>query len=190
MESRPVEDTTIHDGGLQKLVVDGVDIKLDFVDNKTLSFALRCPTQEELDGLDIHWLTPERPIQTGIYHRTTRRSTGGIVLAPAPWDARLGYPPEMIAAKTLLSTTQLCESPVEMDNREFPRQHRKTRLHALHPRRVPGRTDSDTFFVSSKSIRSFACVQIFYCVVSCFTYVRGMKQEAHSHEPTKTLCGR
>jgi hypothetical protein len=53
--------------------------------------------------------------------------------------------------------------------------------HALHPRRVPGRTDSDTFFASNKLIRNFACVQIFYCVVSCFTYVKGMKQEAHSH---------
>jgi hypothetical protein len=73
-----VEDTTIRDGGKHKLIVDGIDINLDFVDNKTLSFALRRPTQEELDGLVIHWLTPWRPVHTGMYHLTTRRSSGGL----------------------------------------------------------------------------------------------------------------
>jgi hypothetical protein len=104
-----------------------------------------------------------------------------VVPAPAPWDARLGYPPKMIAARTLLSTTQMCEPRAEMDNSEFPCQHRKSRLQALHPRRIPGRTNSDTLFSSQLSVRKFACVQIFYCVASCLTYVRGMRREAHSH---------
>jgi hypothetical protein len=38
-----VEDTTPHDGGKKKLVVDGIDSNLDFVDDKTLSFTLHCP---------------------------------------------------------------------------------------------------------------------------------------------------
>ena len=65
--------------------------------------------------------------------------------------------PEFITMKTLESTIQLCSAPVEIDNRENPRQHRKTRLAALRPTRIKGRVDSDTFFSSVKSFRRFKC---------------------------------
>jgi hypothetical protein len=45
-----VEDTTLRDGG--------INITLNSVEDKTLSFAFRRPTQGELDELVIHWLTP------------------------------------------------------------------------------------------------------------------------------------
>ncbi len=87
----------------------------------------------------------------------------------------------MIVSKTLLATTQLCTEAVEMENRESPRQHRKQRLLPLHPRRLEGQTDSDTFFASIKSIRNFACVQLFFHLTSQFLFVRCMRREAHSH---------
>ena len=102
---------------------------------------------------------------------------------PAPWEDRLACPPEMITTKTLENTTQLCSLAVEMDNRESPHQHRKKLLLSLHPNRLPGRTDSDTFFASIQSIRGYKCVQLFYSLLSCYTYVSCMRRESHSHQP-------
>ena len=93
----------------------------------------------------------------------------------------LGFPSDEVVGKTLESTTQLCSEPVEMEKRELPRQHRKKRLLPLHPRRLCGRTDSDTFFSSLKSIRGYKCVQLFVHVPSDYLFIRCMKREAHSH---------
>ena len=97
------------------------------------------------------------------------------------WKELLGFPSNEVVEKTLESTTQLCAEPVEMERRELPRQHRKKRLLPLHPRRLRGRTDSDTFFSSLKSIRGFTCVQLFVHVSSDYLFVKCMKREAHSH---------
>ena len=53
----------------------------------------------------------------------------------------------------------------------------------LHPRRLPGRsrTDSDTVFSTVKSIRGYRCAQFFCHVPSDFLCVRCMQREAHSH---------
>ena len=61
----------------------------------------------------------------------------------------------------------------------------------LHLRRLKGRTDTDTFFSSVKSIRGYlssvksirgyTCVQIFCHVMSDFLFVRCMQRESHSH---------
>jgi hypothetical protein len=37
----------------------------------------------------------------------------------------MANPPEMVMAKTLEATTQLCAEPVEMDNRESPASEAK-----------------------------------------------------------------
>ena len=97
------------------------------------------------------------------------------------WKQLLGFPSDEVLEKTLESTTQLCAEPVEMERRELPRQHRKKRLHPLHPRRLRGRTDSDTFFSSVKSIRGYKCVQLFVHVPSDYLFVRCMQREKHSH---------
>jgi hypothetical protein len=68
-----------------------------------------------------------------------------------------------------------------MDNQENPRQHRKTRLHVLHPKHINGRTDSDTFFATVKSVQGFRCVQMFFCNIAKFLFVKGMRKESHSH---------
>ena len=69
-----------------------------------------------------------------------------------------------------------------MDNREYPRQHRKKQLLLLHLNRIPGRTDSDTFFASIKSIQGYKCVQLFYSLLSCYTYVCCTMRESHSNK--------
>ena len=69
------------------------------------------------------------------------------------WKTCLGYPTDKILTKTLNTTTQLRAEPIEMENRKFPRQHRKKRLSSLHVRRIPGRVDTDTFFSTINSRR-------------------------------------
>ena len=83
--------------------------------------------------------------------------------------------------KTLESATQMQVEPVELVRREIPKQHRKKRLLMLHPRRLKGRADTDTFFSTVKSIRGYLCVQIFCHVMSDYLFVRCMQRESHSH---------
>ena len=174
-----VEDKSIRDGGLQLLEVDGIKIDLIFEDERILYIPIRRPTQQEYEDLEIHWLIPRTPDSTS--KLLARRNKMAIVPEQAPWDERLGNCPEAVTAKTLLATTQLCSSPVEMENRETPRQHRKSRILPLHPKRITGRTDSDTFFSSVKSVRGFTCVQLFISIAWQFLYVTCMRRESHSH---------
>ena len=55
-----VNDVTTRDGGKQKIKISGTEVKLDFVDEKTLSFNNRKPTEDELQSLKIHWLCPKK----------------------------------------------------------------------------------------------------------------------------------
>ena len=98
------------------------------------------------------------------------------------WKELLSFPSNEVMEKTLESTTQLQVEPVESERREVPKQHRKKRLLMLHPRRLKGRTDTDTFFSTVKSIRGYLCVQIFCHVISDYLFVRCMQRESHSHE--------
>jgi hypothetical protein len=176
-----VHDTTKRDGGEQRLEDDGIHAYLDFVDNKTLSFKLWMSTASELEELKVHWLSPRRLDLKSKNGNAMRRSPAAVVPTQAPWKERLGNPPEEITEKTLQATTRLCESPVEMDKREAPRQHRKKRVQALHPKRIEGRTDSDTFFSSIKLVRGYVCIQIFFVCLHKFTFVRVMRKEPESH---------
>ena len=152
-----VDDVTMRDGGKQKITISGTEVKLDFVDEKALSFNIIKPTENELQSLKIHWLCPKQHNPFEENDRTPRnhRELADYVKTLAPWEYRLACPPEMITTKTLENTTQLCSLAVEMDKRESPRQHRKKRLLPLHPNRLPGCTDSDTFFASIQSIRGY-----------------------------------
>ena len=66
------------------------------------------------------------------------------------WKLLLGFPSEDVVEKTLESTTQMQVEPVESECREIPKQHRKKQLLMLHPRRLKGSTDTDTFFSTVK----------------------------------------
>ena len=139
-----VDNVTMRDGGKQTLTISGTDVKLDFVHEKTLSFNIRKPTENELHYLKIHWLCPKQCNPFKENDRTPRnhRAPADYVKTPAPWEDRLACPPEMIITKTFENTTLLCSLAVEMDNRESPRQHKKKRVLPLHLNRLPGRTDS------------------------------------------------
>ena len=97
------------------------------------------------------------------------------------WKACLAYPTDKVLETTLKSTTQLQQEPVEMEIREYPRQHRKKRLPSLHVTRIPGRVDSDTFFSTVTSKRKYSCVQLFVCTLSKFIFVRCLQRERQSH---------
>ena len=73
----------------------------------------------------------------------------------AKWKELLSYPSEDVIEKTLELTTQMQVEPIESKRREIPRQYCKKRLLMLHPRRLKGHTDTDTFFSSVKSIRGY-----------------------------------
>lgn len=179
-----VHNIAKRDGGLQRIEVGTEIVNLDFTDSeKLLTFRIRKPTHVEVNTLGINWLTPRIPINApDLLKQSLRRGKGSIVPENSQhWESRMGNSPELVTAKTIEATTQLCAQPVEMENREAPRQHRKQRLLPLHPRRLEGRTDSDTFFASEKSIRNFTCVQLFFHIFSGYLYVRCMRREAHSH---------
>jgi hypothetical protein len=81
-----VDNTTKRrDGGLQRLTVDGIHIKLDFVNQKTLSFKLCMPTTSKLEDLRVHWLSPRRlDLRPGKTY-TMRCSPAVIIPSQAPW---------------------------------------------------------------------------------------------------------
>ena len=150
-----VDDVTMIDGGKQNITISGTEVKLDFVDEKNLSFNIRKPTENELQSLKIHWLCPKQrnPLKENDQTPRNHRAQADYVKTPAPWEDRLACPPEMITTKTLENTTQLCSLAVEMDNQEYPRQHRNKQLLPLHLNQLPGRTDPGTFFATIQSIR-------------------------------------
>ena len=174
-----VDDITERDGGTQTITVDGIPIRMTFEGERTLHFKIRRPTAAEIDELDPHWLIPV--CQEATCSLLMRRNKALIRTGDIPWRERLGFCPADVLTATMEATTQLCSSPVEMDNREAPRQHRKSRVLPLHPRRVPGRTDSDTYFSTVKSVRGYTCVQVFVSLVSQYLYAVCMRREQHSH---------
>ena len=80
---------------------------MDFVDEKTLSFNIIKPTEDELQSLKIHWMCPEQRNPFEENDRTPRnhQAPADYVKTPAPLEDRLACPPKMITTKTLENTT-------------------------------------------------------------------------------------
>jgi hypothetical protein len=141
LNSHSVRDNGIlvHDiaechGGRQCIEGEGVKIHLDFDSSRILSIPIRMPTDEELNSLPILWLTPRIPLAGTQFLLHSRRNKAEEVREDAvSWEKCLGYCPEGLLAKTLKATTQLCSHPVEMENRDSPRQYQKKLLVPLHP---------------------------------------------------------
>jgi hypothetical protein len=172
---------------------------------------IREPSEEELLALRVIWLTPPMETITPQSIRRSRGALKDFNIQrpgeesvvpeeeisvhqsePVPdigkgkrtvgeWKELLAFPSDEVIEKTLESTSQLQVEPVESERREIPKQHRKKRLLMLHPRRLKGRTDTDTFFSTVKSIRGYLCVQMFCHVLSDYIFVRCMQRESHSH---------
>ena len=180
----------------------------DGPEGKIMTLKCRQPTKNEQDELEIIWLSPFTPglhedpetippirrkakVVPDFQNVLSWKEEGVDELVNKEvdepqhnlgrWKDCLANLPADIVKKTLNATTRFCESPVEMDNRHSMRQHRKQRILPLHPRRIKGRTDSDTFFSSITSRRGFRCVQLFVCLLSDFLYVKCLRRESHSH---------
>ena len=187
-----------------------INIPLKF-NGDIMTLDINEPTEEELLALRVNWLTPpmEKITPQSIRRSRVALESHNIQipgqLRPIPeeelsvpqsdiepkvgkgcrtikeWKELLAFPSDEVVEKTLRSTTQMQVEPVESERREIPKQHRKKRLLMLHPRRLNGRTDTDTFFSTVKSIRGYLCVQIFCHVPSDYLFVRCMQRESHSH---------
>ena len=163
----PMESITPQSIQRSRRAIDDYMIQVPGEDNPT-------PEGEQL----VH--TPEAEPKAGMGKRTV-----------AEWkEPPLLYPYEDVIEKTLKSTTQLQVEPIESERREILRQHQKQRLLMLHPRRLKGRTDTDTFFSSVKSIRGYLCVQIFCHVLSDFIFVRCMQGNPISMVHIRTISAR
>ena len=97
------------------------------------------------------------------------------------WINYLAYPPHNVMEMTLKATTQMATAPLEMERRGIPRKAYQPRAVQLHPKRIPGRCYSDTFFSTVTSIRKFLCVQLFVYSLSDYIYIKHMRQERQSH---------
>ena len=89
----------------------------------------------------------------------------------APLSERLANCPTDISNQTLLVTTQLRGGNIDMDQREIPRMNCKKRVVPFTQRRLEGRTGSDTFFSSVRSICGFRCVQLFVHLLTQFLWI-------------------
>ena len=83
-----VDDVTMRDGEKQKITISGTEVKLDFVDEKTLSFNIIKPTKNELQSLKIHWLFLKQlnPFEENDRTPQNHRAPADYVKTPAPWE--------------------------------------------------------------------------------------------------------
>jgi hypothetical protein len=71
---------------------------------------------------------------------------------------------------------------LQAETREYLRDHYKTRVWALRPRRINDVCYSDTFFAAVLSIRGFKCFQLFAFKKSKLNVFKLMKREANAPE--------
>jgi hypothetical protein len=75
-----VHNVAMRDGGLQRLEIGSEIVQLDFTDDeKLLTFKIRKPTPEELETLEVNWLTPRIPINSpDLLKQSLRRGRGSV----------------------------------------------------------------------------------------------------------------
>ena len=193
-------------GGRQSILLGDNILDLHYDRSKSLmTLQCRLPTKKEIDSLPIVWISDNQNALSSTSrreHSVAPTTDTALVDVGSPtskekddpstiskdtvngmlkWKENLAYPSEEILSKTMEATTQHCAAPVEMETRILPRQHRKPRVLPLHPRRLKGRTDTDTFFSSIPSIRNFKCVQLFVATAYNFLFVRCLQREKQSH---------
>jgi len=91
-----------------------------------------------------------------------------------------------VTAATLGNTTQMVQT-LQAETREYLRDHYKTRVWALRPKRINDICYSDTFFSSTVSIRGYKCFQMFAFKHSKFNVIKLMRREAQAPEAYKDL---
>ena len=176
-------------GGRQSIIFsDKSEVPLEISDHRLAYLSIRKPTEKEVEeNLDnIHWIVPqdEETIKKQIDMTISRARLGKLVdkeTVEFTWADKLGGCPEDTTEKTLKCTTQYLSAPLQMENRAIPQQQRQKRTHPLQNKRLEGRTCSDTFFSSVKSIRGFIGIQLFVHIASQFLYGAPLRRESESH---------
>ena len=148
------------------MTVDGINIPLQTVNGDTLQLDVRRPTQEELTSLPC-------VIICRVCFSTIRRKR-------TIFDRAFRHLNNRTINATIASTTQLASTPFEAESRIIPRQHRAQRAPALAVTRLPGRTDTDPFFCSVKSVRGHSIAQLFVYVPSSWVSLFSIAKERFS----------
>jgi len=91
-----------------------------------------------------------------------------------------------VTKATLGNTTQMVQT-LQAETREYLRDHYKTRVWALRPKRINDICYSDTFFSSTVSIRGYKCFQMFAFKHSKFNVIKLMRCEAQAPEAYEDL---
>ena len=144
-------------------------------------FRIQKPTAEDLQKYDIIELTSNRPYEPQNRRHSRRVEQNSDVSKLDTWRACLGYPTYEVTGKTLANTTQMVQT-LQAETREYLRDHYKTRVWALRPRRINDVCYSDTFFAAVLSIRGFKCFQLFAFKKSKLNVFKLMKREANAPE--------
>ena len=167
-------------GGTQEFNISNKVVALNYDESRFLmTTPCRLPTDDELNSLSIVWVDSIDLVPSSILRRKSKvvetpvladlsnpvpdseeAATMNVNKVPRAtvdspdWNKTLGYPSKEVLEHTMDSTTQLCAAPVKMDKRQLPKQHHKQRILPLHPCHICGRTDTDTFYSSVRSVRN------------------------------------
>jgi len=165
--------------GGQCLITPECKLDMHFDGWKTY-FRIQKPTAEDLQNYDIVELTSPRPYepQRRRSSRRVQRESGTDV---ETWRARLGYPTYEVVKATIDNTTQMVQT-LQAETREYLRDHYKTRVWALRPRRINDVCFSDTFFSSIVSVRGYKCFQLFAFKDSKVNVIKLMRKESQAPE--------
>ncbi len=143
-------------------------------------FRVSLPSREDLQKLPQYELTsplsyePQRRYDS----RRVRGPEDTSAVTVEEWRARLGFPSYPVTEQTLKNTTHMVTSLQAKTRRD----HYKTRVWALRPKRINDTMYSDTFFSHIPSCRGYKMFQLFAFKRSKLTVIKLMKRERQAPE--------
>jgi hypothetical protein len=153
--------TPVKHGGDGGMNVEGQFFPFEYDDEK-LYFKIEKPTIEDLDYYDCFELTSplDDTLLDNVCSRRNKKKLTHQDIPIVEWQRLLGMLPEEVIQKTLDCTTQYYMN-TEVENRQNPRDHRKSRFPGLRCKRQHEAVASDTFFPSIVTNRGNTCSQFF-----------------------------
>jgi hypothetical protein len=167
-------------GGECGMRIEGEFFQFDYDDEK-LYIKIERPTWEDMDYYDVYELTSPRDdiLLSSVTHRRQKRKIVHEDIPLAEWRRRLAMLPEELVQRTLACTTQYYMN-VEIENRQNPRDHVKSRFPGLRNKRQNEAVASDTFFPAVISNRGNTCSQFFTTLTSDRWDVYPLKSEKYN----------
>eukprot|EP00957_Ditylum_brightwellii_P071085 5402874-Ditylum_brightwellii.AAC.1 len=104
------------------------------------------------------------------------------------WSNILGGCTDKVLQKTLENITQYYLDCMEAETHSYPKQHMQKQLFLLHLCWLQGRTCTDTFFSSVKSVCSFTCVQLFIVLSVDYLWVKLLRRESQVPGSYQDFC--